>query len=90
VTRRATQITLRGLDQALSERVHQLADEGGLSLNQALLQLLRSGAGLDGKSKSKRIGHALDAFMGTWTQKEADALLQSIESCGAVDEAMWR
>ena len=46
------QLTVRGLDEELSERVRRLAEHEHISLNQAALRLLRKGAGLPASSPS--------------------------------------
>ena len=40
------QLTVRGFDDELAERIRRLAKQDGTSLNQAALKLLRKGAGL--------------------------------------------
>ena len=40
------QLTVRGFDDELSDRLRGLARREGISLNQAALRLLRKGAGL--------------------------------------------
>ena len=40
------QLTVRGFDDELAERIQRLAKRDGTSLNQAALKLLRKGAGL--------------------------------------------
>ena len=40
------QLTVRGFDDELAERIRRLAKRDGTSLNQAALKLLRKGAGL--------------------------------------------
>ena len=36
------------------------------------------------------IQDALDAFIGRWSETDEKSLLQSIESCEMVDEALWK
>jgi hypothetical protein len=84
-----TQITLRGLDPRLQRELRAIARRHGISLNKAALRVLAKGAGLSEPKETNRIGHSLDAWIGNWSQQEADALLESIESVEQVDRALW-
>ena len=59
--------------------MRHLADREGLSLNQAVLRLLRKGAGL-GVSKDKEdvIGTSLDYLIGTWSEEEAREVMAAV------------
>lgn len=84
-----SQLTLRGLDKRLEQKIRELAKRERISLNKAALRLLEKGAGLGSPEPSDRIGHSLDHLIGTWTVEEADALLESIHSCEQVDAELW-
>ena len=85
------QLTVRGFDDELAERIQRLAKRDGTSLNQAALKLLRKGAGLaDPAQKVDTVGASLDRLIGSWSDDEAaelDAVLQEFE---VIDEAAWR
>jgi hypothetical protein len=83
------QLTLRGLDRRLERKIRDLARQERISLNKAALRLLEKGAGLDAPEAADRIGRSLDHLIGTWTLEEADALLESIQSCEQIDEELW-
>ncbi len=84
------QLTVRGFDDALSDSMRRLAQQEGISLNQAALKLLRKGAGLsDGSEKPDTIGDSLDQFIGSWTAEEADALDAALEDFETIDESAW-
>ena len=69
------QLTVRGLDQALIERIRRLANQDGISLNQAVLKLLRRGAGIGAPQGGRSVvGASLDHLIGTWTRDEAEAM----------------
>ena len=88
--RAAYQLTIRGLDDALSDSVHQLAEREGISLNRAALKLLRKGAGLaDDGGKPGKIGDALDHFIGSWTAEEVDAVNAALQEFETIDESVW-
>ena len=85
------QLTIRGFDDALEERLEALARERGISLNRAAILLMRRGAGLDADSpRTDIVGDALDEFIGMWTPAEEREFLRSIEVLGQVDESLWR
>ena len=61
------QLTIRGFDEELAIRIRRLANREGLSLNQAVLKLLRRGAGIgQGKGAADTVGSSLDHLIGTW------------------------
>lgn len=68
-------LTVRGLDRELAEHIRKLAQREGISSNQAVLRLLRRGAGLAAEQgTSGTVGSSLDHFIGSWTRKQADAM----------------
>ena len=84
------QLTLRGFDKELDRRLREAARAQRCSLNQAALAFLRRGAGLGKPSERVNvIGHSLDHFMGTWTEKEAREFQKSIEDCERIDPEDW-
>ena len=86
------QLTIRGFDAELSRCIRGLAAREGISLNQAVLRLLRRGAGLGKESAAGAhvVGASLDHLIGTWTAEEADEMERALEEFARVDEAMWR
>ena len=85
------QLTVRGFDDELSDRLRGLARREGISLNQAALRLLRKGAGLtDGGGSRAKVRSSLDDLFGSWTAEEADAFDAAIEDFEVIDEEMWR
>ncbi len=85
------QLTIRGLEPELEERVRKLARSEGISLNQAVLRLLRRGAGMaPGAQSQEVVGSSLDHLIGTWTEAEEQELLDSIRDVERVDDEIWR
>ena len=84
------QLTIRGFDAALESRIQQLAHQEGISLNRAVMKLLRRGAGLGERvGSANTIGTALDHLIGTWTAEEASEMEHALEDLSQIDEAMW-
>ncbi len=85
------QLTVRGFDDELAERIQRLAKRDGTSLNQAALKLLRKGAGLaDPGQGPDTVGSSLDHLIGTWSEDEASELDAALEEFEVIDEAAWR
>ncbi|MYA20895.1 MAG: hypothetical protein F4Z25_11775 [Chloroflexi bacterium] len=84
------QLTVRGFDDELSDRIQRLAQREGISLNKAALRLLRRGAGLtDTAGAADTVGSSLDHLIGTWTEEEADAFDAALQDFEAIDESIW-
>ena len=85
------QLTIRGFDDELARRIRQLANREGISLNRAVLRLLRRGAGLGDRNDTPDIvSDSLDHLMGTWTTEEAAEVNRSLEDFSRIDEEMWK
>ena len=84
------QLTIRGFDDELAGKVRQLAAREGISLNRAVMRLLRRGAGLgDPPDRVDIVGASLDHLIGTWSQEEAEQMNRALADLSSVDEAMW-
>jgi hypothetical protein len=84
------QLTIRGFDSRLERKIRQLARAEGISLNKAVLRLLRKGAGLghDGP-EHEAVGDSLDHLFGTWTEEEALEFDGAMEDLSKVDPEIW-
>lgn len=84
------QLTVRGLDDELSDHLRRLASREGISLNKAAVRLLRKGAGLtDDAGDDRTVGSSLDFFIGSCTEEEANELAAALEEFHTIDEEMW-
>jgi len=85
------QLTLRGFEPELERRLRLEARNGGVSLNQATLRLLRRGAGLGGeRSAPDAVGAALDHLIGTWSEADARSLHEATAVFERVDKDFWK
>lgn len=86
-----TQLTIRIPSEALEKSLRSLAKERGWSLNQASNYLMLKGAGLLAEKKDDRIGNQLDAFIGSWSDDEAEEFMILVnDAFGKIDEELWR
>ena len=85
------QLTIRGFEKELVLRIKKLARSEGISLNQAVLRLLRKGAGLSERKETPDVvGSSLDHLIGTWSGKEAEEIERAIADFEEIDETMWK
>ncbi len=85
------QLTIRGFDDELANRIRQLANREAISLNRAVLRLLRRGAGLEERNSMPNVvGDSLDHLIGTWTKEEAAEMNRALEDFSRIDEEMWK
>ena len=85
------QLTIRGFDEELAGRIRQLANAEGISLNRAVLKLLRRGAGLGERHENTNlVGDSLDHLIGTWTAEDVAEMNRALEDLSRIDEEMWK
>ena len=85
------QLTVRGFDTELSAHIRRLASKEGISLNKAVLKLLRKGAELtDDTVSGNTVGASLDHLIGSWIHAEADELDAALREFETIDEASWK
>jgi hypothetical protein len=83
------QLTIRYGDD-LARQIADLARQEGLSRNQAVLRLLRKGAGItEEKERRDVIGSSLDWFAGSWTEEEAREFDEAVADFETIDEELW-
>jgi hypothetical protein len=84
-------LTIRGLDASTETEIRTLARNRNLSVNKAALALIRKGAGIRETGQGPDVvGEALDAFIGTWSEKDQREFLGSIADLERIDEGLWK
>ena len=84
-----TQLTIRGFSEEISQAIRALSEREGISLNQAVLRLLRKGAGLGREASDGRINNTLDSFFGGWADDEVAEFNTSTADVSKVDDDFW-
>jgi hypothetical protein len=85
------QLTLRGFDKHLEQRLRQIALREDISLNKAALKLMRRGAGLDTEiPEANIIGNRLDDFIGSWDAARASEFEREIGVFETIDDEQWQ
>lgn len=82
------QITIRLTDEALQQAVEETARREDISLNKAVVRLLRRGAGLD-PEPATIIGNSLDHLFGTWTEEEYQEFVEATRIFEEIDPDAW-
>ena len=78
-----TQLTIRNVDEDLSERLRAISAVAGESLNATVLRILRDAVGVD--ARRKRL-----LRLATWTKEEADEFDAVLREMRVVDEKLWK
>jgi len=81
-----SQITLRGIEPEIEQKIRQLAEERHQSLNFILNEIIRQNFK---KEKPKPAADSLKSLAGGWSEQEASNFMQAIEPCEQIDEEMW-
>ena len=85
------QLTIRGFDDQLADRIRRLAKRDGTSLNQAALKLLRKGAAVaDPGQGPDTVASSLDHLIGSWSDDEAAEVDAALEEFEVIDDAAGR
>lgn len=81
------QMTIRGIEPEIEEKIRKIARQNHQSVNQVLKDIIRKEFVAD-----RRLPRAatLKQLAGGWSRKEAAEFNLAIESCEQIDEDMWR
>ncbi len=85
------QLTVRGFDGDVELAIRRLARSEAISLNEAVLRLLRKGAGIRTSGvKRDCVGDSLDHLAGTWSAEEAHEFDAATSSLEQIDAELWK
>jgi hypothetical protein len=82
-------ISIRGVDDQLSLLLKEKATETNKSVNQLVLDILKSAVGLQ-KKRYTRQYNDLDHLFGKWSQDEFDAVQGKIDAERRIDDELWK
>ena len=86
-----TQLTVRGIDEALHRALKEASARQEISMNRYLVRVLNEAVGqyqVEGESE-KQEHTDLDHLAGAWSEEDADEFDQVLASQRVIDEAMW-
>ena len=82
-------LTIRHIDDNLSQVLKEKAKETNSSLNSYIINLLTEATGLSKKQFSKKYND-LDTLAGTWTEEDFNNFNTNTEFFNQIDEDMWK
>ncbi|HEX7901423.1 MAG TPA: hypothetical protein VF950_26930 [Planctomycetota bacterium] len=82
-----TAITLRKIPPDLARRIRRRAEERGISLNRAVLELLQEGA--KPARAAEKGSDDLDALFGAWSAKDAAGFQRTLRAQRRIDPEVW-
>ena len=82
-------ITIRGIDPELAKKLKQTASEKSQSVNQLVLDTLRSCLGIKKEKKYTKIFNDLDFLFGSWSEEEFRIIQDKIIRERKIDKELW-
>ena len=80
-------IAVRHIDDAMVERIKEIARDRKWSINDVILHALRSGLDMGGeKLGAEREFHSIATLTGTWQAEETAAFAEAIDAMASVPE----
>ncbi|MFH1975097.1 MAG: hypothetical protein ABIJ52_05990 [Pseudomonadota bacterium] len=82
-----SQITVRGIDPEIEEKIRKMARDSRQSINNVLVGIIRQ------KFQNKKHSppaETLKQLAGGWSREDALTFLNSINSCEQIDREMWQ
>lgn len=83
-------ITIRRIDDQLAELLKEKARKDQKSINQLLLDTLRSSLGLSSEKKFTAEFHDLDHLFGQWSEDEFEKIQDKISKERQIDKELWQ
>ena len=81
--------TIRGIDSELEALIKQQSKEKNTSINQWIINTLRTATGLE-KKKFIQEYSDLDKLAGTWNKNQADEFYKETQIFEKIDKDLWK
>ena len=82
-------ITIRGIDDKISEKCKKLAKKEGKSVNQFVLDTLKERVGLKKQKKHTIVYNDMDHLFGIWSEDDYKKIQGKIDSERKIDKELW-
>lgn len=82
-------LTIRGIDNNVSQKLKEKAQEDNSSINQTVVRLLKKALGLEGDVAFKEYND-LDDLAGTWSKKDLKEFSRNTDDFSRIDRDLWK
>ena len=82
-------ITIRGIEEKLSEKCKKIAEQDGKSLNQFVLDTLKDRVGFKKTKKHNVVYNDMDHLFGIWSEDDYKTIQDKIDSERKIDKELW-
>ncbi|MFO1429536.1 MAG: antitoxin [Candidatus Competibacteraceae bacterium] len=84
-----TNITIRGIDEALDQALRTTAKKESRSVNQLVIKILKERFGLTKVTYHTRRHHDLDDLFGRWSAEEYERIQGAMDEQRKIDPELW-
>lgn len=83
-------VTIRGVEPHVAEKLKSTAAKQGKSINQLMLDIIRTGLGLSKEKKYSREYDDLDDLFGRWSEDEFKEIQARTNQARQIDPELWK
>ena len=83
-------LSIRGLDDDLSEHLKKVASSEQKSVNQFVIDVLKQRLGMDKPKKFSSCYSDLDQLFGSWGNAQFDSIQEKINAERQIDDELWK
>jgi predicted CopG family antitoxin len=83
-------ITIRGIDDSVSEKLKEAAKNEGKSVNKFIIELIDQSFGVSKKKRLMKKHKDLDHLFGKWSDAEFDKIQGFINDQRKIDQELWQ
>ncbi|GAB6905581.1 Toxin-antitoxin system, antitoxin component, ribbon-helix-helix domain protein [Desulfosarcina cetonica] len=83
-------VTIRGVEPEIAEKLKSKAANEGKSVNQLILEIIKTNLGLKKEKKYSREYDDLDSLFGSWTNEEYMEIQSAIDQSRQIDQKLWK
>ena len=83
-------ITVRGIDDELAQKLKDMAEQEGKSVNQHILEALKKNCGLEKEIKFTRVYRDMDHLFGKWSPEDFKRIQGKIDAERKIDPELWQ
>ncbi len=83
-------VTIRGVDSDVAEKLKATAKDQGISVNQLILELIKTSLGLKKEKKYSRQYTDLDDLFGRWSDDKFKKINDKMTKNRQIDPELWK